>query len=433
MIEELRSNLDIEIDLTRQLIDHFEKLEYGSSSEKRMFTEIIGTLQKKIIIINNSIPVILNKISITKKLPSNIKEKEKIEQVKLTDGQTSSKIYIRKEDRKKFLRQLNIKENLLKKVKKRSLHKDTDVHVYKGASFYGKLSNRFFFKISDTTLKKGYFKSLALDIRRSNMNVLTSTYISMMFFSIVLSIIFMFLFMVFFLIFNISSAPPIISFFDGSYISRLTTLFWIGILFPILTWAGFYFYPSSEMKSLAKKIEHELPFAVVHMGSIAGSGIEPIKIFKIVGLSKEYPHASKEIKKIINQTNIYGYDLTTSLRNVARATPSPKLSELLNGLSITISSGGDIKSFFEKRAESLLLEYRLEREKYTKSAETFMDIYISIVIAAPMILLLLLVMISVSGIQIGLGISQLSIVIVGAVALINLIFLAFLQLKQPKY
>lgn len=81
----------------------------------------------------------------------------------------------------------------------------------------------------------------------------------------------------------------------------------------------------------------------------------------------------------------------------------------------------------------MLLEYRLEREKYTKSAETFMDIYISIVIAAPMILLLLLVMISVSGIQIGLGISQLSIVIVGAVALINLIFLAFLQLKQPKY
>ena len=102
-------------------------------------------------------------------------------------------------------------------------------------------------------------------------------------------------------------------------------------------------------------------------------------------------------------------------------------------MSITISSGGDIKTFFEKRAEGLLLEYKLEREKYTKMAETFMDVYISIVIAAPMILLLLLVMISVSGIDIGLGITQITLLIVGAIALINIVFLGFLQLKQPKY
>ncbi|MCH7536070.1 MAG: type II secretion system F family protein [Bacteroidetes bacterium] len=135
----------------------------------------------------------------------------------------------------------------------------------------------------------------------------------------------------------------------------------------------------------------------------------------------------------MNQTNIYGYDLTTSLRNVARMTPSTKFSELLTGMSITINSGGDIKSFLEKRSESLLLEYRLEREKFTKVAETFMDIYISIVIATPMILLLLLVMIAVSGIQIGLSINDLTIAIIGLVAMVNVLFLTFLHLKQPGY
>ena len=62
-----------------------------------------------------------------------------------------------------------------------------------------------------------------------------------------------------------------------------------------------------------------------------------------------------------------------------------------------------------------------------------MDIYISVVIAAPMILLLLLVMISVSGIDIGLSLTQITILIVGLIAITNLIFLGFLQLKQPKY
>ena len=121
------------------------------------------------------------------------------------------------------------------------------------------------------------------------------------------------------------------------------------------------------------------------------------------------------------------------MRNVARATPSPKLAELLNGISITIHSGGNIKKFFEKRGESLLLEYRLEREKYTKTTETFMDLYISIVIAAPMILLMLLIMISVSGMSIGFGIAEMSLAVVGIVAIINIIFLSFLHFKQPGY
>ena len=115
------------------------------------------------------------------------------------------------------------------------------------------------------------------------------------------------------------------------------------------------------------------------------------------------------------------------------ATPSGKLSELLNGMSVTITSGGDIKTFFEKRAESLLLQYRLEREKFAKTAETFMDIYISVVIAAPMILLMLLVMMAVSGLQSGFSINQMTIAIIGIVAIVNIVFLTFLHLNQPEY
>jgi hypothetical protein len=62
-----------------------------------------------------------------------------------------------------------------------------------------------------------------------------------------------------------------------------------------------------------------------------------------------------------------------------------------------------------------------------------MDIYISVVIATPMILLLLLILISVSGVQVGLSISQLTVLILFAVGLINVVFLWMLSLKQPAY
>ena len=92
-----------------------------------------------------------------------------------------------------------------------------------------------------------------------------------------------------------------------------------------------------------------------------------------------------------------------------------------------------LKGFFEKRSETLLLNYRLEREKYTRLVETFLDIYISIVIAAPMIFLLLLVMIFISGIEVQLSSSLISVIFVGGVAILNIVFLVFLQTKQPAY
>jgi flagellar protein FlaJ len=135
----------------------------------------------------------------------------------------------------------------------------------------------------------------------------------------------------------------------------------------------------------------------------------------------------------LNQINIYGYDLVTALNNVAKNTSSQKLAELLNGLSATINSGGSLSDFFQKRAETLLVGYKLDKEKFIKVAETFMDVYISVVIAAPMILMLMLVMISVSGIQTGFTPYQLTFITIGGVAIVNLGFLGFLQTKQTSF
>ena len=121
----------------------------------------------------------------------------------------------------------------------------------------------------------------------------------------------------------------------------------------------------------------------------------------------------------------------SALRRSAFNSPSRKLSDLFNGLATTITSGGNLPEFFEKRSQSLLFEYRLEREKYTRSAETFVDIYISVVIAAPMILMLLLIIMSVSGLGTSLGPNMIALIMILGVSLINILFLTFLNLRQP--
>jgi len=192
-----------------------------------------------------------------------------------------------------------------------------------------------------------------------------------------------------------------------------------------------YIYPSTQAASISSKIKGELPFVVMHMSSIAGSGVEPSRIFRILALSTEYPAVSKEMKKIVNYVNLYGYDLVNALRNVAKTTSNEKLSELFNSIATNIIGGGSLRDYLDKKSEDMLLDYKLDRKKYSSIAETSMDIYIGILVAAPLIFMVMLIVMNVTGIGLGISIQLLSYLIIAGIALINIGFLIFLQLRQP--
>jgi flagellar protein FlaJ len=206
------------------------------------------------------------------------------------------------------------------------------------------------------------------------------------------------------------------------------------IILPAAAFIFFYSYPSTQRKSLEKEINQELPFVTIYMSAIATSGIEPSKIFNILVVSKDYPFIQREVKKLNNYINFYGYDLTSALKTAGKSCPSEKLAQLFDGLATTISSGGEIQEFLNKHSETLLFDYRLEREKYTHVAETFMNIYISVVIAAPMIMMMLFILMSLTGFATGfLSPTNIGLLTVLVISMLNIGFIVFLNMKQPKF
>ena len=266
-------------------------------------------------------------------------------------------------------------------------------------------------------------KTLSIELKKANIPIIANTYVSMMLLSTVLS---------FFLC--LAALIALLVFYIGTDAALSIIKFsWLVLLIPLLTFFAVYFYPSSEKKAAEKRIDEELPFVAIHMSSIAGSGLEPTNIFRIISQSRENPYTSKEIRKLLNMINFYGMDLVSALRDAARISPNRKLSERFNGLATTISTGGSMTEFLDKRAETLLFDFKLEKEKNTRMAETFMDIYISVAVAAPMMLVLLLVLMGISGISTFLtNPAVMAFAIVMAISLLNIIFLLFLHLKQPK-
>jgi len=433
MNDVLMKNVDTEIEMLREVSNYIRRAEFANPVEQKLLKGAVGSLLASMKILNNSIPKILKGVAPIQKLGKSTKTKKKegLERVSYDRLDSKVKVVLSSKDKEKFLRELSISENFIRKLKKRRRNKDEDYAEFKAARGYLKIANRFFLPQASRLVRKGNFKSLSIGIRRANIEILFEGYVAMMLFTTFLSVVFSILLGVFLMFFEVSFIYPYFSIYEGSYLSRLGAVIFIPLILPIVTFLSIYLYPSTEKKSIGKKIEQELPFAVIHMSAISGSGIEPSEIFKIIGMNKDYPALRKEFRKVLNQINLYGYDLLTALTNAAKTAPSEKLADLFGGLSSTITSGADLSNFLEKRSESLLLDYRLEREKYTKLVETFLDIYISIVIAAPMVFMLLLILMAVSGLQTQFSSFQLSLISVLGIALLNIFFIIFLQIKQP--
>ncbi len=402
--------------------------------EKRMISSQIGELKNSLRKTGQEVIGSAEKISLFKPLNQDSEKKAFVPETEKVQQRTFQKIspgnvVETKSSKKKFklspLEKITIKR--MKKKKKKVVEKKE-----KRPSKYAMISSSIFYNFSMSLIDKGLFKQLKRDLIRANMEFVPANYISFIFFTTVLSAIAAVFITLFFLFFNIIALPPFIVGVEESLGLRFLKVFWILFVIPAVTFLFTYIYPSLEKKSLERRINYELPFAAIHMSSISSSMIEPSKIFSIIVTTKEYPYLEKEFIKLQNEINIYGYDLVTALRNRSFNSPSRKLSELFNGLATSITSGGNLPDFFEKRSQSLLFEHRLDKEKQAKASETFMDIYISVVIAAPMILMLLLMMMRISGLGISLSPSMITLIMVLGVTLINIFFLTFLHLKQPE-
>jgi len=449
MSDELKENLRQMKEIVRELhtfsqqYENIGNFEYSSNievdrREKKLLREVIFFLTDQLKILNGSLPGLINRIGLYKGLTSK-------KETKITGGDQLTKIRYQHEegkeialvisikDKNRFIKNLSQSRFSIKKLKdKYAIEKKQITH--KKSNSYARTSNKFFRKFSNELVAKGYFRKLNRSLRKINSKYVVSTYISMLLLASFLVMLGSILLFIILLFLDISFLYPFISIVKEPLYLRMIKFFWIVPILPIICAILFYILPSAEAKNLGKKIDQELPFVTIHMSAIASSGVEPISIFRIILKGEDYKYTNIEFKKLMNLINFHGESTANALRKISTSTSSLKLKSLLNGLAVTITSGGELGEFLNQHAETMLFDYKLERERNNKISETFMDIYISVAIAAPMILLMIFVIIGSTGLMgnlFNLSTDVLSILLILSIVVLNIFFLLFLRIKQP--
>lgn len=340
------------------------------------------------------------------------------------------KQFLSKKERKEYLASVNIEDYLLRDFAKEPEREKVTVKeekftVYKTTS-YSRLSNSFCEGLSSYFIKRypNFFMKLYNSLKISGMKYLSKTYVSMIFFTSIL-VSFWILMLSFLMQFR---------FGVGLINAALRSVVFAFIAF-IITFFIVYYYPNSVAGSKRKKIKADLPFVIIHMATVAGSGAQPIAMFNLVLSSGEYKGLEDEIKKIINYVNLYGYDLSTAMRVVSMTTPSPEFKELLTGITATIESGGDIKAYLKGKADSAVSTYITDRKKYVEGLGAYSDIYTGLAIAAPLLFMVTLAIINTMGGKLGpLSVKTISSFgVYGGIPLLNVLFIVFLEIIKPEW
>lgn len=339
--------------------------------------------------------------------------------------------YLSKKEEKKYVAELKIDEEYLEQIRPKKEKGETlvlkDYTVYE-ANPYGKIANTAVEKYSEKLIKSmpKQYEELVYALRTSDMKILSKTYVSMMLFTSIIVAFFAFLLVILMSIFSaeITLLKIVMTIFQSITLSLLA---------GAATMAAFYFYPTMQANSRRRQMKNDLPFVIIHMSAVAGSGAQPISMFNLLFGSGEYKGLEGEIKKIINYVNLFGYNLSTALRTVALTTPSAEFRELLTGIVTTTETGGDLKQYLTSKAEDAMTNYNLERKKDVESLATYSDVYTGILIAAPLLFFVTLAIINLmGGSMMGMTTSMLAnLGTYVALPILNIGFIVFLNLMQP--
>ena len=220
-------------------------------------------------------------------------------------------------------------------------------------------SFRLFGGIAPYFLKHIYqFKDM---LERARVKIYPETYVSLMFFTAVLTIPVSVIALVFLLAFGFM---PIIFL----------------IPFPFYVMVGFMLIPMSKASDRASGLEREMPFAAAYISVMASGGIAPYTSFKRLSEVELMPAMRGEAREIIKDVEIFGRDPLSALEVAAKKNPLDIFRDFLSGYASTVIIGGDIGHFLERKAEEIFktraLRVKAAAERLGMLLETFIIVMV---------------------------------------------------------
>jgi len=171
----------------------------------------------------------------------------------------------------------------------------------------------------------------------------------------------------------------------------------IGASLSLMVLFVMVYYPYHVAKTRGESIRIRLIYTLSYMTTIAAAGVIPERIFEKVAEIDPSKDIRREALRILRDVKMLGYDTLTALKNRATTAPSPVLREFYTGLRNVIITGGDLREYLAFYLRRLFKERSEELARLTSALATLSEIYITLLVAGPIITIIMLSIMDIIG------------------------------------
>lgn len=171
----------------------------------------------------------------------------------------------------------------------------------------------------------------------------------------------------------------------------LVVLFlFIPVFVSVIIYAVLLSLPKSKAKSRKKNIDMNLAYAINFISAMSSAGVTPTEIFKSLSKQEIYGEVKEESAWIYRDVSLLGFDVLSAIKkNIAR-TPSQRFKEFLQGMVVTVTSGGSLKTYFMHKADQYLWENRNQQKQLLETLGIMAESYVTAAVAGVLLLLIVI-------------------------------------------
>ncbi|RLI18740.1 hypothetical protein DRO49_01910 [Candidatus Bathyarchaeota archaeon] len=157
------------------------------------------------------------------------------------------------------------------------------------------------------------------------------------------------------------------------------------------------YYPLYKRNQRRTQIEDSLLYALSYMAALSAGGLPIERIMERVSEVEESEALKMIANKFMADVRLFGFDVPSALRDAARRSPSETMEKLLEGLRNVIQTSGDLNSLLTYEVDRMLGRRREKLKRMMGTLVYLGELYVSLLIVAPILFILILTILSVIG------------------------------------
>ncbi|HMB51209.1 MAG TPA: type II secretion system F family protein, partial [Natronoarchaeum rubrum] len=171
----------------------------------------------------------------------------------------------------------------------------------------------------------------------------------------------------------------------------------VAVVLAVATYYLRWWYPSYLAGQRRRNIDANLPETVSFMYALSRSGMEFPTVLRILADHEHvYGEPAAEVGVAVRNMDMFGKDMVTAIRTMARRTPSPKFKEFAENLSSVLQSGQSLADFLEQRHAEFQQDAEDQQDRLLNELATLAEVYVTLLVVLPLFLITILVVLGIS-------------------------------------